>query len=254
MQVWWHNKSDWGGNPMNVLVIEDNRDVVDLVSVCIGIRWPEAACVGVSEGLKGVSLARTEHPDLVILDIGLPDVNGLQVLRALREFSDVPVIMLTGQDRDADVAIYLRAGADDYVVKPFSQIELIARIEAVMRRALGPIRPKEEDAWVGQTGLSGAEEQQLYEGNVRLIVVPQGNMGLVVNFTQQVRNYPELRILRLADNGADYVDIWLALRQPIPLSDILGEMAGVAEVSPTQRRALGPGSEDPYLEVTLADP
>ena len=229
---------------------KQRADVVSLVSVCIEIRWPQAKCAGVAEGLKGVSLVESERPDLVVLDIGLPDINGLQVLRAIREFSDVPIVMLTGQDRDVDVATHLREGADDYLVKPFSQIELISRIEAVMRRAYGRAGPNADGAWARPAGASGSE-QHLYEGNVRISVVPQGNMGLVVTFAQQVREYPELRILRLADSGTDCVDIWLALRQPIPLRDILGDMEGVAEVSHGPGQILAPAGEASNLTVTL---
>ena len=202
---------------------------------------------------KGVSLVRTQDTDLVILDIGLPDISGLHVLRALREFSDVPVVMLTGQDRDVDIANYLREGADDYVVKPFSQIELIARIEAVVRRSGRQTRPNGENKGAWQPGLDGAEDRELYEGNVRIIVMARDKMGLLVSFAQQVREYPELRLLRLTDSGVDGVDIRLALRQPIPLRDILGEMEGVSEVRPAQSHALRPVGEDPYLTVTLAD-
>ena len=81
-----------------------------------------------------------DAPDLVILDIGLPDMNGLEVLRSLRGFSDVPVVMLTIQDQDVEIARFLEEGADEYVVKPFSHVEFMGRIQAIFRRAHGRLR------------------------------------------------------------------------------------------------------------------
>ena len=85
---------------------------------------------------------------MVILDIGLPDMEGFQVLREIRLFSQVPVIMLTVRDKDTDIARCLELGADDYMVKPFSHIELVARVQAVLRRARGQVATAEERPFV----------------------------------------------------------------------------------------------------------
>ena len=122
---------------MRVLVVEDDRDTVFLVSTCLKLRWPQAEVVEAATGQEGIDLAGTASPDLVILDIGLPDIDGRTVLTRIREYSDVPIVMLTARDRDLDVAASLEAGADDYVSKPFSSVELLARIQAVTRRAQG---------------------------------------------------------------------------------------------------------------------
>lgn len=124
---------------MKMLVIDDSPEAVDAVSFCIRLRWPQAEVVFAQDGEKGLEMAEEHTPDLVILDIGLPDKDGLQVLRELRRFSDVPVMMLTVKDRDVDIARFLDEGADDYVVKPFSHVELIGRIQAVLRRARGRV-------------------------------------------------------------------------------------------------------------------
>ena len=232
---------------MKVLIIEDDPDVVELVSLCISIRWPDAKTIGVAEGSKGLWFARTEHPDLVVLDLGLPDVRGMEVLKKLRDFSNVPVIMLTGQDRDVDIATSLREGADDYVVKPFSQIELIARMEAVLRRSGVDVYSKVNTADID-------DGKELYEGTVRLSVRSDGNVRLVVNFTQQVDTRPEIRLLRLGDNGAGAVDIWLGLREPIPLRSILNDLESVAEVVPAQSMVQGDGAEGTSIAVSLRAP
>ena len=122
---------------MKVVVIDDSPDVAEVVSLCFQLRWSGATVVSASEGARGLELIETENPDVAILDIGLPDMDGIQVLRQIRSFSQVPVIMLTVRGGDADIARCLELGADDYIVKPFSHIELIARVQAVLRRVQG---------------------------------------------------------------------------------------------------------------------
>jgi two-component system KDP operon response regulator KdpE len=122
---------------MKVLVIEDDPGIIEVVSLCFQLRWSGTTVISAANGHKGVELVETESPDVVILDIGLPDMDGYQVLREIRHFADVPVIMLTVRGEDTDVAKGLELGADDYITKPFSHIELIARVQAVLRRSQG---------------------------------------------------------------------------------------------------------------------
>jgi DNA-binding response OmpR family regulator len=122
---------------MKVLVIEDDPGIIEVVSLCFQLRWSGTSVVSAESGKKGVELVETESPDVVILDIGLPDMDGYAVLKEVRRFSDVPVLMLTVRSEDTDVAKGLELGADDYITKPFSHIELIARVQAVLRRAQG---------------------------------------------------------------------------------------------------------------------
>ena len=125
---------------MKFLVIEDSQEMVDAVSLCLNLRWPQAEVLCTGEGRRGLELVEEEAPDLVILDIGLPDMHGLEVLRSLRGFSDVPVVMLTARNQDVEIARFLEEGADDYVVKPFSHVELMGRLQAIFRRAQGRMR------------------------------------------------------------------------------------------------------------------
>ena len=92
------------------------------------------------DGLTGLHMARTEHPDLIILDLMLPGMDGKDICKAIRRESDVPIIMLTARGKEMDRILGLELGADDYVVKPFSPGELVARARAVLRRARGEIR------------------------------------------------------------------------------------------------------------------
>jgi DNA-binding response OmpR family regulator len=94
------------------------------------------------DGLQAVARARAESPDLIVLDVGMPGLDGFEVLRRIRAESDVPVIMLTARTEEVDRVVGLTVGADDYVTKPFSPRELSARIKAVLRRGR---RPSEEE-------------------------------------------------------------------------------------------------------------
>jgi len=122
---------------MKILIIEDDSEIVEAVSLCFQLRWSGATVISATQGAKGLDMVETETPDLVVLDIGLPDMDGFKVLREIRQFSQVPVIMLTVRGEDTDVAKGLELGADDYITKPFSHIELLARVQAVLRRAQG---------------------------------------------------------------------------------------------------------------------
>ncbi|TEU13320.1 MAG: response regulator transcription factor [Anaerolineales bacterium] len=119
-----------------VLIVEDEGKIARWVETYFqqaGFRTLVA-----SDGKTGLMMARRERPDLVVLDLMLPEMDGLDVCRALRRDGDVPIIMLTARVEEADRLVGLELGADDYVVKPFSPRELVARARAVLRRATWP--------------------------------------------------------------------------------------------------------------------
>jgi len=120
---------------MKVLIIEDDRNIVEVVSLAFEIRWPEVEVASTHLGENGVEMVESENPDVVILDLGLPDISGFDVLREVRAFSDVPILVLTVRGEEADIVKGLEWGADDYMVKPFRQLELLSRIRALTRRA-----------------------------------------------------------------------------------------------------------------------
>jgi two-component system KDP operon response regulator KdpE len=119
---------------MKILVIDDEPDVIESVRLGFTLQWREVDVIGAAMGEQGLDAVENEHPDLVLLDIGLPDVDGFEVLRQIRAFSDVPVVMLTAHDDSMDKVKGLELGADDYVTKPFNHLELMARVKAVLRR------------------------------------------------------------------------------------------------------------------------
>ena len=119
---------------MKILIVEDDPDVVEVVTLCFSLRWPDAHVISSSTGEDALAHVEKDKPDLVLLDIVLPDMDGFQVCREIREFSDVPVVMLSARDTEVDKVRGLEMGADDYITKPFSHLELLARVRAVMRR------------------------------------------------------------------------------------------------------------------------
>jgi len=121
---------------MKVLLIEDNSEIVEIVTITLQLRWAEVTLISTFLGNEGVELAKTEQPDLIMLDLGLPDIDGFQVLRQIRDFSDVPVVILTVRGEEMDKIKGLELGADDYIIKPFSPGELLARMKALLRRSM----------------------------------------------------------------------------------------------------------------------
>jgi len=124
-----------------VLVVDDDAKTVELVKLYL--RRDGYRVITAYEGIEALRLAREGHPDLIVLDLMLPGINGLEICRTLRTESDVPIIMLTAKTTDQDKLVGLDLGADDYVTKPFSPRELAARVRAVLRRLPGERGPAE---------------------------------------------------------------------------------------------------------------
>ncbi len=124
-----------------VLVVDDDAKTVKLVKLYLNRDGYKV--ITAYDGVEALRLARESHPDLIVLDLMLPGIDGLQICRTLREESDVPIIMLTAKTTDEDKLAGLNLGADDYVTKPFSPRELAARVRTVLRRLPGERGPAE---------------------------------------------------------------------------------------------------------------
>jgi DNA-binding response OmpR family regulator len=123
-----------------ILIVDDEAHIVELVRLYLerdGFRVD-----GASDGAQGLRLNRELRPALVILDLMLPEVDGLEVCRQVRAESDVPIVMLTARDEDIDKIVGLELGADDYLTKPFNPRELVARVKAILRRTDAPAKPE----------------------------------------------------------------------------------------------------------------
>jgi DNA-binding response OmpR family regulator len=123
---------------LKILVVDDERSITDLLEY--NLRRNGYQVIVAHDGRQALRLARTEQPDLVILDLMLPGLDGLDVCRVLRQESATPIIMLTARGKEVDRVVGLELGADDYVTKPFSVRELVARVKAVLRRTT-PVTP-----------------------------------------------------------------------------------------------------------------
>jgi DNA-binding response OmpR family regulator len=120
---------------MKILVVDDDPQILDAVTVGLQLQWQDSTVIPARDGEAGLQAFYEHDPDVVVLDVMMPRRNGFEVLQEIRRVSDVPVIMLTARGEDTDQVRGLEAGADDYVVKPFSHLALLARIKAVLRRA-----------------------------------------------------------------------------------------------------------------------
>jgi DNA-binding response OmpR family regulator len=144
-----------------ILVVDDEANIRELVSVYLVAAGLEAR--GAATGPEGLEAALTTAPDLVLLDLMLPGKDGLEVCRRIRSASRVPIIMLTARDGDLDKVTLLEAGADDYITKPFSPPELVARVRAVLRRAV-PEAPAAEVLSSGGLALDVARHEVTVDG------------------------------------------------------------------------------------------
>jgi DNA-binding response OmpR family regulator len=143
-----------------VLVIEDERHIADIVRIALERDGQRAICVRTGE--EGLAELSRHQIGLIVLDIGLPGMDGLEVCRRIRATSQLPVIMLTARDEEADRVSGLELGADDYVTKPFSPRELAARVKAVLRRSSAP--PAEHDLQLADVTLSRARHDVTVAG------------------------------------------------------------------------------------------
>ncbi|PPD58671.1 response regulator transcription factor [Dehalogenimonas etheniformans] len=119
---------------MNILIIEDDKNIADTISLTLLIRWPEADIEKTYIGKDGINAVKEQSPDLVILDLGLPDMNGFDVLKEIRNYSNSAVVVLSVHREDNDIITALELGADDYITKPYKQWDLLSRVKAVVRR------------------------------------------------------------------------------------------------------------------------
>jgi len=146
----------------NVLIVDDDIKTVDLVKLYL--TRDGYGVLTAYNGIEALRLARESHPDLIVLDLMLPDMDGFEVCRVLRQESDVPIIMLTARSTDQDKLIGLGLGADDYVTKPFSPKELAARVQAVLRRL--PRERGPEELKSGELSMNFAEHEAWLAGEL----------------------------------------------------------------------------------------
>jgi two-component system KDP operon response regulator KdpE len=171
-----------------VLVVDDEPQIVRALGINLRARGYDVDVA--PDGEKALEVAARHHPDVVVLDLGLPGIDGVEVIRGLRGWSQVPIVVLSVRDREADKVAALDAGADDYVTKPFGMDELLARLRAALRRAA----PAEEEAVVetadftidlaAKRVLRAGEEVRLTPTEWHVVEVLVRNAGRLVSQTQ----------------------------------------------------------------------
>jgi DNA-binding response OmpR family regulator len=145
-----------------ILIVDDEAHIVELVRLYLerdGFRVESA-----SDGAQGLRLALELRPALIILDLMLPEVDGLEVCRQVRADSDVPIVMLTARDEDVDKIVGLELGADDYLTKPFNPRELLARVKAILRRTEAAPRPEGKALHLGDVTVDPARREVTVAG------------------------------------------------------------------------------------------
>ncbi len=191
-----------------ILIVDDEPPIIDVLDY--NLRKANYQVVVARDGREALERAHSEQPDLIILDLMLPELDGLEVCRTLRRETNVPIIMLTARDEEVDKVVGLELGADDYIVKPFSVRELLARVKAVLRRVesepktvAGPLRVgKLEIDLARHEAYLGDEELTLTPLEFDLLHVLAINAGRVLSREQllkQVWGYDYDGDLRVVD-------------------------------------------------------
>lgn len=296
----------------SILVVEDDAPTLRLERVLLEEEGYSVEVV--SSGEEAIEAMTTSKPALVLLDIGLPGMDGFTTCQRIREISRIPIIMVTGRDCLDDKVKGMNVGADDYVTKPFLTHELATRVKVLLRRSSfnsgvphylngpGQSQPQPPDsvppnfpngvaashhsdtkdepiipgeaasslensqdaglnsspADVPEPAISQApapspaapDNGDIYEGTVRLTVSTLGSVSHLINFVSELRQNSQFRLLRLvANQHQEGMDVWLGLREPLPLKSALKEMKGVSKVTVST----GTSSEngEPVLKVLL---
>jgi len=175
-------------NEMKILVVEDDRSVSNLITTTLKIN--HYTYIATSTGNEAISLCASHHPDLILLDLGLPDIDGIEVIQTVRSWSEALIIIISARGEDSDKITALDSGADDYLTKPFSIEELLARIRAAQRRMNYLSSGSEKtpvfvngdltiDYTSRQVTLAG-KEVRLTAIEYRLLTLLSGNVGKVL--------------------------------------------------------------------------
>ncbi len=146
--------------PARILIVDDDPDILEVTGFAVENAGFQTMFA--SDGLAALDAARQEQPELIVLDIGLPERDGLEVCREIRKSSDVPILFLTARDDEVDRVVGLEIGADDYLTKPFSPRELVARIKAILKRSVPPATPAEQVLVQGKLNLDARRHSCLY--------------------------------------------------------------------------------------------
>ena len=200
---------------MKALIIEDREEVAEKLSLCLKLGWSQINIIVTADSDTGIDLAENESPDIVILDLQVRDTDSFKVLEEIRLFSDVPIIVLTSKEADMDKVKSLEMGADDYISEPFSAIDLIARVKAVIRRATMPQRRDSASSTFvsGNLVINFATHEVFVSGE--LVKVTRTEYNLLCNLIKNEGRVLSHRFLLERTWGSDYIDDISSLKKYI---------------------------------------
>jgi len=167
---------------MKVLIVGDTRETVDHIPLCLRLRWPSVNIVFANTGSKGVEMVKTEDPDFIMTEFSLTDIRCLDLVKGIRAFSDTPLTVLIGDSTELDRAEVLEAGADDYIRKPFAISDVLAKTNALLRRAQGNSLRSDQSYFVnGNLEINLAEREVLVSGKpIRLTQIENSLLSQLV--------------------------------------------------------------------------
>jgi DNA-binding response OmpR family regulator len=171
-----------------ILVVDDEPNIVELTKMYLEQEGFQVEAA--SDGAQALQIIRANEPDLVVLDIMLPEVDGFEVCRQTRTFSEVPIVMLTARDDDVDKIVGLEIGADDYLTKPFNPRELVARVKAILRRVDPQPRPDAVPIMISDLHIDNARREVRIGGD--LIELRNKEFELLLRFAEN----PEIVMTR----------------------------------------------------------
>ncbi len=179
-----------GKSSYKILVIDDEIDITKAIRLTINVQEPDWQVIESNSGNDGLNLLDRENPDLILLDLRMPDMDGFEVLRRIRTFSTVPVIILTVKSDELDEVKALEGGTDDYIIKPFGHLELLAHIRAVLRRVSGLSLEYREPITIGNLNIDfnnrrvtvNGRETPLTTTEFALLEILASNVNQVIPF------------------------------------------------------------------------
>jgi len=189
----------------SILVVEDEPSIAEVVSLYLGRAGYDVRTVG--DGLAALDEIERREPDLIVLDIMLPRLDGLEVTRRVRAGSDTPIIMLTARKSEVDRIAGLEMGADDYVVKPFSAQELVSRVRAVLRRTSAPPAndPSEDLLEFGDLVIDPVARRVTVAGSERSLTAKEFDL-LVTLARRPQAVFNRDKLLEMVWGSAEYID------------------------------------------------
>ena len=189
----------------NILIVEDSQEIIDLIKIYL--EQEEYSIYEACDGESAINIFEKEEIHLVVLDIMLPKLNGYEVIKRLRKRSNVPVIILSAKNQDADKILGLNLGADDYLAKPFNPLELVARINAQMRRFydFGGSKEKQDEKVIIGDLMLDQRECKLYKKDKEIDLTYMEYKLLKLFMTEPGRVFTKAQIFELVwESGSLY--------------------------------------------------